>query len=566
MSKTYIFAVGGTGARVMRALTMVLASGGGDIDSSFEFVPMIYDYDLKNGDKKRTVELMNKYKAIHDSAYNNTALTADRSKGAFFSGKLSMIREQSGRGANGTSRDITENSGFDVDMSKLVQKLDAGGKKVYQSLIDYISFDQLGTNTGTQATKDLVESIYSSDELNMTLEKGFKGSPNIGCAVIDKIETLAEFRHFQVVYNPGDKIVIVGSVFGGTGATCIPSILRMLRSDGRTQNAQIAIIAALPYFKVDNSDTSKIDEKTYTAKTKAAIAAYQDMVYPKVNAIYYLGDNHAQNSFANHEGDDAQRNDAALCELEGAMDILHFAKLKNDFFQNRHQCVAFEFGYNTEDVNVPQCVNYKHFMRDANINGNPCPQDEVIDALNRLALFSKFNQLELQNPSGHCTVANWYQGHLDNPSAIVNVLKAGLIDFAEKQFDWIDELQGTHTPRKLNLFNDNLRRTTDFTNLLAEPYNNLCRRPRLKRHYPEVECYGKEFVDRNSIVDMMSEEYGEQRSTTDIRQRYLANNAGTVADVNIPAFYIELSTIVWRKIYDAIRAFSANKKKNSNNE
>ncbi len=60
--KLFIFAIGGTGARVLRSLTMMLASGIDGLDSSYEIVPLIIDYDLSNGDKTRCVKAIETYK------------------------------------------------------------------------------------------------------------------------------------------------------------------------------------------------------------------------------------------------------------------------------------------------------------------------------------------------------------------------------------------------------------------------------------------------------------------------------------------------------------------------
>ena len=62
MAKLYIFGIGGTGARVLRSLTMMLASGvqlGQD-----EIVPIFIDPDESNADLSRTVDLMNLYSRI----------------------------------------------------------------------------------------------------------------------------------------------------------------------------------------------------------------------------------------------------------------------------------------------------------------------------------------------------------------------------------------------------------------------------------------------------------------------------------------------------------------------
>ena len=59
MAKLYIFGIGGTGSRVLRSLTMLMASGiKMDVN---EIVPIIIDPDVANADLTRTVTLMNNY-------------------------------------------------------------------------------------------------------------------------------------------------------------------------------------------------------------------------------------------------------------------------------------------------------------------------------------------------------------------------------------------------------------------------------------------------------------------------------------------------------------------------
>lgn len=48
MSRLYIFAIGGTGARVMRSLTMLMSAG--EL-ADYEVVPILVDYDVDNGNR-----------------------------------------------------------------------------------------------------------------------------------------------------------------------------------------------------------------------------------------------------------------------------------------------------------------------------------------------------------------------------------------------------------------------------------------------------------------------------------------------------------------------------------
>ena len=60
MSKLYVFAIGGTGSRVLKALTMLMASG---VNVPVEkIVPIIIDADEAGGNKTDTVKIMYIYR------------------------------------------------------------------------------------------------------------------------------------------------------------------------------------------------------------------------------------------------------------------------------------------------------------------------------------------------------------------------------------------------------------------------------------------------------------------------------------------------------------------------
>lgn len=67
---TYIFAIGGTGARVMRSFTMLMAAGINNLDNTEPIYPIIIDYDKDNGDKLRTIESMKHYTEVHNLVMN----------------------------------------------------------------------------------------------------------------------------------------------------------------------------------------------------------------------------------------------------------------------------------------------------------------------------------------------------------------------------------------------------------------------------------------------------------------------------------------------------------------
>jgi len=62
MAKTYVFAIGCTGSRVLKSLSFLLASGV-DCNSS-EIIPIIIDPDKGNADKNRTIDILRTYQKI----------------------------------------------------------------------------------------------------------------------------------------------------------------------------------------------------------------------------------------------------------------------------------------------------------------------------------------------------------------------------------------------------------------------------------------------------------------------------------------------------------------------
>ena len=87
--RTFIFAIGGTGARFLRSLTMLLASGCKDTKVADEIVPIIIDYDATNGDTERTQTLLETYQRINEAIYTK----GDKVKENFFCTPVVKLKE-----------------------------------------------------------------------------------------------------------------------------------------------------------------------------------------------------------------------------------------------------------------------------------------------------------------------------------------------------------------------------------------------------------------------------------------------------------------------------------------
>ena len=63
MAKLFLFAIGGTGSRVVKSLAMLLASGV-KIENTDTIIPIIVDPDSANGDLTRTIDILKEYKSM----------------------------------------------------------------------------------------------------------------------------------------------------------------------------------------------------------------------------------------------------------------------------------------------------------------------------------------------------------------------------------------------------------------------------------------------------------------------------------------------------------------------
>lgn len=298
MAKLYVFGIGGTGSRVLRSFTMLLAAGVNiDKDGNnpiTEVIPVIIDPDRQNGDLTRTVSLMNDYKNIH----KNLKFTKE-SKNRFFKTEISSVLQ---------------------NFTLLIKDTD---DKKFKDFMDYSML--------SKENKSLVDMLFSERNLDSSMDVGFKGNPNIGSVVLNQVPMSDDFTTVMNNFQNGDKIFIISSVFGGTGASGFPLLLKTLRTNktmpnfANINNALIGAVTVLPYFCVKTDDNSEIESSTFISKAKAAMGYYEKNIIGNgdINALYYLADEQ-KNSYDNHEGMSDQQNDAHLIELLAATAIVDF--------------------------------------------------------------------------------------------------------------------------------------------------------------------------------------------------------------------------------------------------
>lgn len=298
MNEVYVLAIGGSGARVLRSLVMLLAAG---VEPNAKIIPLIIDPDSGAGNLSQTIELLKLYTQIREEAQVDNADPL-----VTFSTPIEML----------------PGAGYQVQLDQI-----AGTK--FREYVD------LGVAM-SGSSQALLRSLFSKENLDLEMTIGFKGNPNIGSIVLGQFEGSDAYKRFFSELQKGDikkkSIFIISSIFGGTGASGFPSLLKSLRSSSTlVSQMRMGALSLLPYFNLENNASSAIDSATFYAKTRAALSYYTENIIKNadIDDFYFIGDK-SPNSYSNSDGGQTQRNQAHLVELAGALSIIHFARLGSE--------------------------------------------------------------------------------------------------------------------------------------------------------------------------------------------------------------------------------------------
>lgn len=306
--KLYVFGIGGTGSRVIKAMAMLFAAGchlKNDFDT---VVPIIIDPDIANGDLNRTKHILGNYQEIRNQVHQPDD---------FFLQKVKTIQE------------LADNNSV-INPEYFQFKLDEVDINTFNQ---YIGFDSLQRDAQNEADdKSFLKLLYSDQNISSDLKVGFKGNPNIGSVVLNQFTHSDHFRRFAETFNQGDAVFIVNSIFGGTGAAGFPLLLKNLRGNADLPNsalisqALIGGVTFLPYFSLDKQD--EVKSQSFAEKAKIAISYYNRTIIHKnqVNTLYFIGNEGSSNILKYAVGGESQKNKAHFLEMAGAMAIFDFCE------------------------------------------------------------------------------------------------------------------------------------------------------------------------------------------------------------------------------------------------
>ena len=195
--------------------------------------------------------------------------------------------------------------------------------------------------------RHLFDVLFSRKERQTSLERGFRGHPSVGAAVMAQTRLGDEepWRTFRQRVradqgsNRNPRIFLFGSIFGGTGAAGFPTIAKLIRNelrDGDRAHARIGGTLVLPYFSFrtdaqSNGQTGRDEMRArsedFLMSTKAALQSYHARHADHYDRLYMVGDAQLSRVERFSTGAREQRNEPHFVELYAALAAV-------DFFEN----------------------------------------------------------------------------------------------------------------------------------------------------------------------------------------------------------------------------------------
>ncbi|MBE9241518.1 hypothetical protein [Synechocystis salina] len=303
MRKIYAIGVGGSGAKCVEAAIFLHSLGLYGENSELRI--LLVDADTSNGNSQRT---------------GVNFRTADDAQKAFGQGKSPLMDGQFFH--YGTWNPL--------------------GDQIHNTNLAAV-FNKQALRASAPPLAKLFDALYSPAEQEADLGVGFRGRPPIGSAVMSRLELdslqQTQAGGWQQLFNnlttdlgvgkSGDVVVhFFGSIFGGTGASGVPTLAKLVSNQLRQDNLRVRIHASLllPYFAFERPDdgdqTVFAETRFFALNTQAALQYLTEQSEGCFDSVYLIGDN-AQTRYDSHTGGKNQENGAHFVELYAALAANH---------------------------------------------------------------------------------------------------------------------------------------------------------------------------------------------------------------------------------------------------
>jgi len=311
----YVIGIGGTGAKCIEAITYLAATG-------------IYT--------EETIKVM-----FVDADESNGSLERSRNNLSFYEKVCELIPETM------RSRNASEFPWLKTKIESLGLWSPFGKENTLNKNLDsFFQYDNIRTLNAPLA--NLFDVLYTKGEQRADLDVGFRGRPAIGAAIMSQVNltnltqepwgTLMQQIKLDAGGGTGTKILLCGSIFGGTGASGIPTIGRIIANELKEEKlrdkVKIGCLLMLPYFNFTvpaGEDPIGIYARSeeFVLNTEAALRYYASQAQAnqpeKVFDISYLLGNQNLSQVKEFSiGNQSQRNDPHFLEIYAGLAVRHF--------------------------------------------------------------------------------------------------------------------------------------------------------------------------------------------------------------------------------------------------
>lgn len=444
MKNLYVFAIGGSGERVLSSLVMMLAAG--MPIRAEKIIPVFVDNDENSKALANCRDLIKYYRSDSKDLVG-----------------LHKLCQTSGEGddkATFACADVAEPVALNIP---------GGAIRNLESII----IGQSGNDTGDsksirESIEEEKELLFTEDDLELPLNVGFVGNPNVGSIVLNTLSLQKqEFKEIYGKVDEKDGVFVIGSLFGGTGAAGFPLIVNTFYKKGETRPL-IGGVAVLPYFntiqqKQDNNgeaqDSSQrrsqinterwnVDSDTFESKTRAALMYYADYM-DNMDYMYYVGDDAHRSMYPHSVGGKTQGNPYNIIEVMAALSVINFSQNTERPDKIVYQMPVWDFitdGNSPDFANV-SCIKNKK-LKEALV------RFQIMEELFRSPAFL---EEDIKQNVEYVADIKFDKGMLEavrKDECKNNYKEAAALRFFFKEWDrWLKELNNDPVARKFRIFN-----------------------------------------------------------------------------------------------------------------
>lgn len=415
----YAIGIGGTGAKCLESL--IYLSAAGLMPDKEDLYVLYVDSDRANGNGTRTSELLRNYQNCYDNHIADEDL--------FKTHIPPLQNDVDGNVSNYWSP--TEND---------------------DQLENFLIKSRLDDNF-----RHIFDVLFTDKEAKTNLNKGFRGRPSIGAVVMANkvdLESAEPWKTLRgrIQSDSGSgripKVMIFGSIFGGTGAAGFPTIARLLKNWAKSSSenpVQIGGVLGLPYFSFDDSklDSNELHVKSadLVLSTQASLRYYHQQKFHRiVDVTYLLGADDQREMPVPSIGSADQINPAHWIELCAAL-------AATDFFRN--------------DNTARKPYQLLARQSSGNLQWSDLPDSAARPKMLHLARFSfaflHYFYPKLQDLSENKKIhrATWYVHFFDKKDVDLQRAFQGELKsvkkFCEKYLEWFANIQFSVTGRETGI-------------------------------------------------------------------------------------------------------------------